>query len=205
MPSAAHAAAIELGKLVNLAGPFIGLRLKVRQDQNPLHEFFHRLKSCRLAVLRIDQLVRGQARMLAAELAASQAAKQSGDHKKFSFHIKRMNRRRKRMLQEAFMHIEAFYWNASRASDSAVSLGLIKKDEPYHLLDAIKVRHLLIEHEKVWSRPLISLDVDPVLKPSAAPPPKMVTQGGVFTHARQLAIVLRERVIAALEMGMSPP
>ncbi len=198
MPNAAHKAATELKKLLDLSGPYVTLRVKTRQDQNPLHELFHRLKSCRISVLRIDQLVRGEKINTAAELAAAQAAVRDGAPRRHAFHIKRMNRRRERMLQEAFIHIEAFYWNASRAADSAVALGLMKAKETY-LLDAVKVRHQLIEHEKVWSRPSISLDADPVLKPAAAPPPGIATQGGVFTHASQFATDLRKRVAAAIE------
>lgn len=73
----------------------------------------------------------------------------------------------------ARLFMAAFYWNASRATESAAALGLLKRDDRYRLFDAVRVRNKLIEHEDAWSRPAMTHGANPALKPGAEAPPNL--------------------------------
>lgn len=177
-----------------------------------VQEFFHRLKNARLAVVRFHQLSRRAARRKEEEMAAALRARSAGNHKRHRFHIKRMNKGSKRQMQEAFLFMEAFYWNASRAVDCAIRLELVADARKARkMFDAVLVRHLRLEHQEDnrnlvggLQRPSMSFGQVPVLKPGGGG----VEDRSLYSHAVELAEGLNRMIdcqIDATRKAGAPP
>lgn len=199
MAKDARDAALALRGVLDLAGPYVALRLRKRENQNPLYELFHRVKSCRLCVLRVHQLLRCERLMSLRDIAAAERARLGSHPRQHRSRIRRRNRTSNRMLQETFLFMESFYWNATRAAECAGALGLVR-GKTYEAFDAVKIRHDLIEHQKQknWpSRPSISIGSSPAIKPASSTH-KPLLDPDFFAHARRFAVELSVRIQAQI-------
>lgn len=187
MSADARASAASLRRAIELKATYVPFVLQQRRPNNTdVQELFDRLTRCRLCVRLVAQATRRHARLTAAVPGKPLKTRQ------------RLNRLRDRVGHQSMIALEAFYWNAARAADAAHSLGLLKGKERFALLDAYRVRNLLIEHQEYYEplqRPSMSMHGDPALKPGST---AKLDARGMYAHARQLADLIKTRVTIAL-------